>query len=419
MRKLVRNMHDHDIPEPTLPHSFFFLGSSSLHMDFLRTALIREMPDFSFAYATSGTDKASAWENIQKGLAYSNNDRCYPCQALTGTAIGCHDRLSGEEHLAALSLCVRCQACDYAHVIRKGLFEATGRRFEVSLIEDIIKGRHPALSEAVLHRCAQAVALADIVVQTVLATRPFESTPGSTASLAKRYRSMIKTRLGTARAPDAESLAASVIKGFSTLLDTGKQADLLRVGIGGIPSLVYDENLNGGLIHHLERERCAVSVPYLSDYVLYFVRKTFLGLESMDFFARSLEQQRTELGSVLTSCVGTHFPRSHERLLVAPRPYRDLREQGLSIVDVTVEEGVGWLNAAHALGYHDRSIRGVVIAQPFACLVGHMNTHAMRHVLQKRFPDIILVPLEYDPGTSETNQLNRVKLMIDRLRFER
>ena len=54
----------------------------------------------------------------------------------------------------------------------------------------------------------------------------------------------------------------------------------------------------------------------------------------------------------------------------------------------------------------------VVCTQPFACLPNHVVGKAVIKELRRRYPESNIVAVDYDPGASEVNQLNRIKLMI-------
>ena len=51
-------------------------------------------------------------------------------------------------------------------------------------------------------------------------------------------------------------------------------------------------------------------------------------------------------------------------------------------------------------------------AQPFACLPNHVVGKGVIKVLRDKFKEANIVAVDYDPGASEVNQLNRIKLML-------
>ena len=74
--------------------------------------------------------------------------------------------------------------------------------------------------------------------------------------------------------------------------------------------------------------------------------------------------------------------------------------------------GEGWLLTAEMVELIRHGTPNVVCAQPFACLPNHVVGKAVIKELRRRHPESNIVAVDYDPGASEVNQLNRIKLMI-------
>ena len=54
----------------------------------------------------------------------------------------------------------------------------------------------------------------------------------------------------------------------------------------------------------------------------------------------------------------------------------------------------------------------IICTQPFGCLPNHVVGKGVIKELRKRHPEANIVAIDYDPGASEVNQLNRIKLML-------
>ena len=57
-------------------------------------------------------------------------------------------------------------------------------------------------------------------------------------------------------------------------------------------------------------------------------------------------------------------------------------------------------------------VPNIVCIQPFACLPNHVVGKGVIKQLRKLYPASNVVAVDYDPGASEVNQLNRIKLML-------
>ena len=50
--------------------------------------------------------------------------------------------------------------------------------------------------------------------------------------------------------------------------------------------------------------------------------------------------------------------------------------------------------------------------QPFACLPNHVVGKGVIKTIRTKYPLANITPVDYDPGASETNQTNRIKLLM-------
>ena len=57
-------------------------------------------------------------------------------------------------------------------------------------------------------------------------------------------------------------------------------------------------------------------------------------------------------------------------------------------------------------------VKNIVCMQPFGCLPNHITGKGQIKELKRVYKDANIIPIDYDPSASETNQLNRIKLML-------
>ena len=74
--------------------------------------------------------------------------------------------------------------------------------------------------------------------------------------------------------------------------------------------------------------------------------------------------------------------------------------------------GEGWLLTGEMIELIKDGATNIACLQPFACLPNHVIGKGMMRALRERFPKANIVAIDYDPGASDTNQLNRIKLMM-------
>ena len=88
------------------------------------------------------------------------------------------------------------------------------------------------------------------------------------------------------------------------------------------------------------------------------------------------------------------------------------REKAKTILSLCNNMGEGWLLTAEMIELIESGTPNVVCAQPFACLPNHVVGKSVIKRLRQMYPQSNIVAVDYDPGASEVNQLNRIKLMI-------
>ena len=62
--------------------------------------------------------------------------------------------------------------------------------------------------------------------------------------------------------------------------------------------------------------------------------------------------------------------------------------------------------------YIENGSPNIVCVQPFACLPNHVVGKGVIKTIRSKFPDANISPVDYDPGASQANQTNRLKLLI-------
>ena len=83
-----------------------------------------------------------------------------------------------------------------------------------------------------------------------------------------------------------------------------------------------------------------------------------------------------------------------------------------SIVSLGNSTGEGWLVTAEMMEFIEQGTSNIICVQPLACLPNHVTGKGMIKPLKEKYPGANIIPIDYDPGVSHVNQLNRIKLML-------
>lgn len=95
-----------------------------------------------------------------------------------------------------------------------------------------------------------------------------------------------------------------------------------------------------------------------------------------------------------------------------PKHISKLAEYAEPIVSIGNQTGEGWFLTGEMIELINSGVPNIVCCQPFACLPNHIVGKGVIKELRYRHPEANIVAVDFDPGASEVNQLNRIKLML-------
>lgn len=365
---------------------------------------------------------AGSEEAVRAGLEAVNNDACYAALLAAGRTVellragdGASDTMraraaaaarrrldvpratDGPLRVAVPSPCVRCRGDDAPYLVRQAL-AASELGGGVPVIDGIEALESAAADARAVARLADALAFGDALLQARLRIRPYTSptdAPAFDALLAA-----CADRVCGALAADAFALEEGLHVLDEELSDFGAPARDGRpiVGVVGALPAVFDEHMNAGLVASIEREGCEVALPYLLPLAAAALR----GKGGAVPLGAALDERCL----VLQRFAGAGF-----RCPTA----RDLERAGTEIVPRFLVQGAGWAIAGAALLFARAGVRDLVYARTFGCLAGQVTGQGAVKPLRVRCAaegmDANIATIEFDPGTSEVNQLNRIKLL--------
>ena len=112
------------------------------------------------------------------------------------------------------------------------------------------------------------------------------------------------------------------------------------------------------------------------------------------------------------------FAKTNGKFMLTER-IQELAEKSSTVLSCGNSCGEGWFLTAEMIELIQDGVPNIICAQPFACLPNHVTGKGMIKELRRQYPTSNIVPIDYDPGASEANQLNRIKLMISTARAVR
>ena len=354
---------------------------------------------------------------VDMGLKYVNNDACYPSLIVVGQIMDA--LLSGKYDLNHTAVIITqtgggCRASNYIGFIRRALKKAGMEHVPVISLNLSGLEDNPGfkLSPALVLRGIYAAVFGDIFMKCVYRMRPYEAVPGTTDKIHRKWAEVVKKFVseGYPSRKRFKKLCKDIINDFDNIetLDIKKP----RVGIVGEILVKFLPAANNHLAELLESEGAEAVVPDLLDFLLYcFYNQNFkvshvgmkkskatagnLGIKALEWFRAPASKAFAE---------SKHFD--------PPAHIEDLAKMASEIVSLGNQTGEGWFLTGEMLELIHSGAGNIVCTQPFACLPNHVVGKGVIKELRRRHPESNIVAIDFDPGASEVNQLNRIKLML-------
>ena len=95
-----------------------------------------------------------------------------------------------------------------------------------------------------------------------------------------------------------------------------------------------------------------------------------------------------------------------------PARIQNLANMAKDFVSLGNQTGEGWFLTGEMLELIHSGVNNIVCTQPFGCLPNHIVGKGVIKELRRAYPESNIIAVDYDPGASEVNQLNRIKLML-------
>ena len=354
---------------------------------------------------------------VDVGLRYVNNDACYPSLIVIGQIMDA--LLSGKYDLNHTAIFMTqtgggCRASNYIGFIRRALEKAGMSQIPVVSVNANGMETNPGFSVTLplLTKAMQAVVYGDIFMRVLYATRPYEAVPGSADALHEKWKTRCISSLSRRSAAMMEF--SRNIKGIIRDFDHLKRKDIRkpRVGIVGEILVKFSPLANNHIVKLLEAEGAEAVMPDLMDFLLYcFYNNNF---SAKHLGKKKSTAQLCNAGIALLE----YFRRTARKELAASRHFtppasiNNLADMAKGFVSLGNQTGEGWFLTGEMLELIHSGVKNIVCTQPFGCLPNHIVGKGVIKELRRNYPDSNIIAVDYDPGASEVNQLNRIKLML-------
>lgn len=354
---------------------------------------------------------------IDEGLKYVNNDACYPSIIVVGQIIGALK--SGEYDIHNTSVMITqtggcCRATNYIAFLRKALKDAGFGHIPVISLNANGMEKNPGFrfSYGLLKRGAMGLIYGDLLMNVLYRVRPYEKIKGSANALYEKWVEVCKDSLKKASFSDFRHNIESIVEEFERLeiVNTVKP----KVGLVGEILVKFHPTANNHVVQVVEEEGAEAVMPGLTDFLLYcaynqdYKYKYLSGKKSVQLLGlaaiRLIELFRRTYREAL----------SRSERFYEPETIQNIAKGAQTVMDLGHQAGEGWLLTGEMVELIRKGVKNIICMQPFACLPNHVTGKGMIKELRRVYPGTNIVAVDYDPGASEVNQLNRIKLMMSR-----
>ena len=354
-------------------------------------------------------------EAVDIGLRYVNNDTCYPAIIVVGQLLKALQ--SGEYDLDNVSVVMSqtgggCRASNYIAFIRRAFRKAGLSHVPVISASTGGLEKNPGwtYSVASVKRAVKALIYGDLFMRVLYATRPYEEVPGSADALYEYWYEIVKADVRNGSSKSFKENCYNIVHDFDNLplLAVIKP----KIGVVGEILVKYHPTANNDIVTLIENEGAEAVVPDLLDFFLY------------GFYNASFRYQHlggTRLSKTIFNAAIAAVERSRKHMVEAleksrrfhgPKPIEYLAKMAEPVLSIGNQSGEGWFLTAEMMELLHTGVPNIICTQPFACLPNHVTGKGMIKELKRHYPEANIVPIDYDPGASEVNQLNRIKLML-------
>ena len=354
-------------------------------------------------------------EAIEEGIKYVNNDACYPSILVIGQIINALKSGKYDPNKTALIISQTgggCRATNYVGFLKKGLREAGFSNVPIISLNVLGMERQPGfkISYRLIKKLMMGVIYGDLFIRVLYRVRPYETVKGSANKLYEYYREKAFKNVENGNKNEMNKLVKEIVKAFD-ILEINDEVKP-KVGIVGEILVKYHPTANNNIVDVLEKEGAEVVVPELLDFFLYCCYNS-------KFKNRYLSGNSI----VKTGCdIAISYIESYRKVVIKelqnserfgyPSSINNLAKKAANVVSLGNQTGEGWLLTGEMVELIESDVNNIVCIQPFACLPNHITGKGMIKALKSKYPLANIVAVDYDPGASEVNQLNRIKLMM-------
>lgn len=356
-------------------------------------------------------------EAIDVGLKYVNNDACYPAIISIGQLIEALQ--SGKYDVENTSVMLTqtgggCRATNYIPLLRKALVDAGFDQVPVVSISLGNQGveSNPGfkMSLPLMKKVAIAFLYGDLFEKVVYRTRPYEIIPGSVNKLHDKWLEKITHSVEVGSFRLFKKHMKQIVKEFDNIPITSEEKP--KVGVVGEILVKYSPTANNDIVAVLEREGAEAVVPGIIGFMNYSLYNSIWKYENLGFSKKSkwIAEFAIKLIEYCEKPMNKALEESER--FTGITSIDKLAEDASQILSIGNHTGEGWFLTGEMIDLLNNDVPNIICMQPFGCLPNHVVGKGVMKELRHQYPMANISAIDYDPGVSVVNQLNRIRLLL-------
>ena len=356
-------------------------------------------------------------KTVETGLKYVNNDACYPSILTTGQFIEALESGKYDVNKTALIMSQTgggCRATNYIGFIRKALKDAGFENVPVISFNVVGMEKNPGFSLTIplMERLLRSIIYGDLLQKMLTKNRAYEVHKGETQKLFDTWMEKCKHILKNGSTKQFKQSIYDIVDDFEKIeLDTSVLKP--KVGVVGEVLIKYHPFGNNFVAELLEQEGAEVILPDFMGFVKFMAthKITFNHLLKINKTSSKISKVAIKLIDILEKDLKHALSKSKKNYL-PPCDIWHLEDKVKDVLSIGNQTGEGWFLTAEMIEYIENDIPNIICVQPFACLPNHVVGKGVIKTIRSKYPEANISPVDYDPGASQANQTNRIKLLM-------
>ncbi|MFW3145220.1 MAG: acyl-CoA dehydratase activase-related protein [Thermoplasmatota archaeon] len=358
-------------------------------------------------------------ESVEVGLKYCNNEICYPAVIVIGDILKA--LLSGRYDQRDVAAGItqtggQCRASSYLSLLQKGLVSAGFEDVPVITLSMSSKqlNYQPGFrinKRKMVLQGLHGVLFADAVMQMYYSTAVREINKGEASDLSDKYIQMAGRAIEFGREGELPELLEQAVLEFNRVETDDEEHP--TIGLVGEIYAKYNPFGHFFIVDYMVEQGIDVIVPPITD----FFAQEYLNVR----FHADNDTGNRGLKTVLSypeEWIARYYMRMYEKVRAKFKYYRrnhyvgSLAKKSRDVVSLVDQFGEGWLIPGEIGAFAEDDVNNVICVQPFGCISNHIIGKGVEKALKKKYPDLNVLYLDMDPGTSEVNLYNRLNFVI-------